>query len=367
MANHVLWALSYDNVVWVYNYGSGGGLYKGMSGVVNSACNPMSDSMTMHCYENQRWNPLTGFAAKGLPTDRYMWSDETGKHELTKECVKLPSRHWQWLNDWAVDYNSTSDVDSEGWQYAIDFPFEYHPKRQFTDYVRRRRWRRKCKLTTSGPFNDLSVIPVVFCSIHCSDYVTKPREEVILNVWAVSSEGQALCRLGVSRLCPRGLSWQHVPCDQPLVHISVGGDENQTNVWAIAKDGSAFLRHGLSRTSPAGTVWFHTEAPRPHCPLKQIAVGRHSVWAIDEKKRLWFREEIVSTFPEGTHWRKVCDSVQQISVDSSDQLWAIIAVRESDRTPETMTIAKRVGSDWDYVNKQWNDIQFVCAVDSIDQ
>lgn len=303
-----------------------------------------------------------------------MCSDETGKYELTKEGIKLPSRHWQWLNDWAIDYMNATDVDSEGWQYAIDFPFEYHPKRQFTDYVRRRRWFRKCKLTTSGPFTDLSGNPIISCSIHCSNYSTKAAaDQAILNVWAVSSEGEALCRLGVTRLCPRGLSWQHVPCDQPLAHISVGGDEQSTHVWAIARDGSAFLRHGLSRTCPTGTVWFHVESPRPNCPLKQISVGRHGVWAIDEKKRLWFREEIVATFPEGTHWRKVDDSVQQISADCSDQLWAIVRVQESDSSVDRIAkrigidAKNRVGTEWQFVSKQWNSLQMVCAVEAVDQ
>ena len=31
-----------------------------------------------YIYENQRWNPLSGFSSSGLPTDRYMWSDRCG-------------------------------------------------------------------------------------------------------------------------------------------------------------------------------------------------------------------------------------------------------------------------------------------------
>lgn len=50
----------------------------------------------MHVYENQRWNPLTGFTTRGLPTDRYMWSDETGREKLSKDSIKLQT-HWQWV------------------------------------------------------------------------------------------------------------------------------------------------------------------------------------------------------------------------------------------------------------------------------
>ena len=302
-----------------------------------------------------------------------MWSDETGKYELCKDLIKLPSKGWQWLNDWAIDYINSNEVDSEGWQYAIDFPFDYRPKRQFTDYVRRRRWYRKCKLTTTGPWNELSGVPIISASIHCPAFYKEVEENMILNVWSVSSEGEALCRLGVSRLCPRGMSWQHVPCDQPFVTISVGGDQHNTHVWAIARDGSAFLRHGISRTQLSGTVWFHTESPRPHCPLKQITVGKSSVWAVDEKKRLWFREEIVPTFPEGTHWRKVDDSVLQISSNNCDDLWALIRVHENesflDRIAKRVGITEqqKMGTNWEFVSKDWNSLQFICAVDRIEQ
>ena len=32
---------------------------------------PMEDARYFYVYENQRWNPLTGFTSHGLPTDRY--------------------------------------------------------------------------------------------------------------------------------------------------------------------------------------------------------------------------------------------------------------------------------------------------------
>lgn len=57
----------------------------------------MMDTKDMYVYENQRWNPLTGFTTRGLPTDRYMWSDETGKEKLMKDNIKLQNMHWQWV------------------------------------------------------------------------------------------------------------------------------------------------------------------------------------------------------------------------------------------------------------------------------
>lgn len=46
-----------------------------------------------------------------------------------------------------VDFHTPGGVDCEGWQYAVDFPASYHAKKQFTDYVRRRRWYKMISLT----------------------------------------------------------------------------------------------------------------------------------------------------------------------------------------------------------------------------
>jgi len=35
-------------------------------------------------------------------------------------------------------------TDQEGWEYATDFSKPFHSKTQVFDYVRRRRWTRKC-------------------------------------------------------------------------------------------------------------------------------------------------------------------------------------------------------------------------------
>lgn len=59
------------------------------------------------------------------------------------------------VSDWIIDFHTPGGVDRDGWQYATDFPSQYHGKKQFTDLVRRRRWFRRCQLTTSGPWQEL--------------------------------------------------------------------------------------------------------------------------------------------------------------------------------------------------------------------
>ena len=71
-----------------------------------------------------------------------------------------------------VDFHTPGGVDKEGWQYATDFPATYHGKIGFTDYVRRRRWARKCRLSTSGPWKQLCSTKLVDVSMQVGWLVT---------------------------------------------------------------------------------------------------------------------------------------------------------------------------------------------------
>lgn len=104
--NGIVWGISYDNSAYYYTIGD--------------EINPLTDTQNYYIYENQRWNPLTGrtdlsqccsesvlmrleyfifegYTSHGLPTDRHMWSDATGRKKRCKENSKLPSPHWHWV------------------------------------------------------------------------------------------------------------------------------------------------------------------------------------------------------------------------------------------------------------------------------
>ena len=70
--NHtlIMWAMGYDSRVWIYTGGWGGAHFKGIDSSKGESIGPVEDSRYYYVYENQRWNPLTGFTAHGLPTDR---------------------------------------------------------------------------------------------------------------------------------------------------------------------------------------------------------------------------------------------------------------------------------------------------------
>lgn len=93
----VTWGIGYDNTAWVYTGGWGGSFMKGMESS-KAGVNSMADTHNYYIYENQRWNPLSGYTSHGLPTDRHMWTDVTGRHKRSKEHTKLLSIHWQWVS-----------------------------------------------------------------------------------------------------------------------------------------------------------------------------------------------------------------------------------------------------------------------------
>ncbi|XP_075421580.1 tectonin beta-propeller repeat-containing protein 1 isoform X4 [Ascaphus truei] len=270
----VVWGIGFDHTAWVYTSGYGGGFIQGLSSSTDNVC-IQTDTKSVYIYENQRWNPVTGYSSTGLPTDRYMWSDASGLQECTKASTKPPSPHWSWVSDWSVDFNISGGTDREGWQYAADFPASYHGYKTIKDFVRRRRWARKCKIVTNGPWLEVPPISLWDVSIspgrvdHCDTSIA---------LWAISSKGDVLCRLGVTKQSPDGSSWLHVGTDQPFISVSVGGC---LQVWAIARDGSAFYRGSVSSNQPAGDCWYHIPSPQKQ-KLQQVSVGQTSVFAVDE-------------------------------------------------------------------------------------
>uniref|UniRef100_A0A673W607 Tectonin beta-propeller repeat-containing protein 1 n=1 Tax=Salmo trutta TaxID=8032 RepID=A0A673W607_SALTR len=334
----VVWGVGYDHTAWVYTGGYGGGIFQGLASSTDNIYT-QTDVKCVYIYENQRWNPVTGYTNRGLPTDRYMWSDATGLQECTKANTKPPSPHWTWVG-------TTSRT-----KYLNLFP-------TLKDFVRRRRWARKCKLTTTGPWQEVPPIPlsdvtIVLCGAQSS---VEP-----IPLWAISNKGDVLCRLGVTLLTPAGTSWLHVGTDQPFKSISIGG-ANQ--VWAIARDGSAFYRGSVSSESPAGDCWYHIPCPGRQ-KLQQVSVGRTSVYTVDQNGNLWFRQGLTPSYPQGSSWEHICNNVRKVSVGPLDQVWIIADKVQGSHSLSCGTVCHRLGvqpmepkgQSWDYgIGGGWDHI-----------
>ncbi|XP_059104953.1 LOW QUALITY PROTEIN: tectonin beta-propeller repeat-containing protein 1 [Peromyscus eremicus] len=356
----VVWGIGYDHTAWVYTGGYGGGCFQGLASSTSNIYT-QSDVKSVHIYENQRWNPVTGYTSRGLPTDRYMWSDATGLQECTKAGTKPPSLQWTWVSDWYVDFSVPGGTDQEGWQYASDFPASYHGYKTMKDFVRRRCWARKCKLVTSGPWLEVAPIALGDVSIIPESADADGRGGHNIALWAVSDKGDVLCRLGVSELNPAGSSWLHVGTDQPFASVSIGACYQ---VWAVARDGSAFYRGSVSPSQPAGDCWYHIPSP-PKQKLAQVSVGQTSVYALDENGNLWYRAGITPSYPQGSSWEHVSNNVRKVSVGPLDQVWVIANKVQGSHGLSRGTVCRRVGvqprepkgQGWDYgIGGGWDHI-----------
>uniref|UniRef100_A0A8W4FE77 Tectonin beta-propeller repeat-containing protein 1 n=1 Tax=Sus scrofa TaxID=9823 RepID=A0A8W4FE77_PIG len=346
----VVWGIGYDHTAWVYTGGYGGGCFQGLASSTSNIYT-QSDVKCVYIYENQRWNPVTGYTSRGLPTDRYMWSDATGLQECTKASTKPPSLQWAWVSDWFVDFSVPGGADQEGWQYASDFPASYHGYKTMKDFVRRRCWARKCKLVTSGPWLEVAPIALGDVSI-IPESPGAPGSGPSIALWAVSDKGDVLCRLGVSELNPAGSSWLHVGTDQPFASVSIGACYQ---VWAVARDGSAFYRGSVSPSKPAGDCWYHIPSP-PKQRLKQVSVGHTAVYALDENGNMWYRQGVTPSYPQGSGWEHVSNNVRRVSVGPLDQVWVIADKVQGSHGLSRGTVCHRTGVQplepkglgWDY-------------------
>ncbi|XP_047465062.1 tectonin beta-propeller repeat-containing protein 1 [Mugil cephalus] len=353
----VVWGIGYDHTAWVNTGGYGGGFIQGLASSTDNIYT-QTDVKSVYIYENQRWNPVTGYTNRGLPTDRFMWSDASGLHECTKTNTKPPSPQWTWVSDWAVDYSVSGGTDREGWQYAADFPASYHGYKTMKDFVRRRRWARKCKLSTTGPWQEVPPIPLSDVTIlPC----TAQSGVDVVPLWAISNKGDVLCRLGVTALTPAGSSWLHVGTDQPFKSISIGA---ASQVWAIARDGSAFYRGSVSPQSPAGDCWYHIPSPAKQ-KLKQVSVGRTSVYTVDENGNLWYRQGVTPSYPQGSSWEHISNNVRKVSLGPLDQVWIIADKVQGSHSLSCGTVCHRLGvqpmepkgQSWDYgIGGGWDHI-----------
>ncbi|XP_026682264.1 LOW QUALITY PROTEIN: tectonin beta-propeller repeat-containing protein 1-like [Diaphorina citri] len=375
----VTWGLGFDHTPWVYTGGWGGSFMMGLDRS-KAGIETMTDTQVFELYENQRWNPISGYSACMLPTDRTSWSDETGTEKRSKETCVLFNTHWHWDSEWHVDYNieggtdkegwqyaltacmlptdrtSWSDetgtekrsketcvlfnthwhwdsewhvdynieggTDKEGWQYALDFPCAYHASNSFTDTARRRKWRRVAKYVTQAPWLELGNTKLQDLSLHTDTNGN-------IHVWGIVPKGDALYRRGVTLEVPSGISWEHVSHDEILVNIS--GYNHQ--VWAVGVNGCAYWRYGVTGNNPMGETWRCVDPPR-RTSLVQIAVGEDLVWCRDADNVLYTRLGVSRVCWEGTHWQAVPENKMKYVTISRTEVWGI--------TPEGH-LSKRLG------------------------
>ena len=177
-----MWAVGADHQIYVYVYGL-----------------EVPIRVKEVSYENERWNPLSGFGDSLLPTDRPHFSDITGTQEREKEEVTVPGLAWAWDDDWHIEtLLNGRQLEMGGWTYAVDFPAEYQPKKSFTSCVRRRKWIRHRRYLATNSWSSVPGCstaegeeeePFIDISVGGEELVGVREGE--LQVWSVTSSGPA--------------------------------------------------------------------------------------------------------------------------------------------------------------------------------
>lgn len=225
-----------------------------------------------------------------------MWSDETGKLRRRKEDLNLLSSLYTWITDWQVDFSTPGGVDKEGWQYAIDFPRTYHPVRNNLDFVRRRRWCRKCRIRQPSywveVFQSHNITSIAFDMEEAGSMLP---ENCIL-VWATEADGHLLCAL-INKSTPSVCKWQYVPSETTFKSITIGSN---LRVYGVTSSGNCHFRYGVNCNSNyCGNSWSVLESPDLEIKMKHLSAGNCTLWAISEDDSLYYRENICESFPEG--------------------------------------------------------------------
>lgn len=285
-------------------------------------------------YENERWLPIEGFSNRLLPTDRYQFSNHDGTKDRSIDRIRLPSMAWQWEGDWQLELTLDGQpLDHNGWSYAVDFPAQFGPVKNWKSCVRRRKWIRYRKFSamnswcaiaplhkdpTQEPFTDVNIggIKIPYAA---------PGN---LAVWAVTVHGRVMFRSGVSTTSPEGLKWINVaiPPNCDIKQISVGPTGL---VWALLWCGRVIIRKGITKDCPTGEAWLEVKSPCD-TKLSLISVGTHVVWALSSDTRVWFRKGIdgdaagvSENAALGSGWLEVSGNMSHVSVALNDQLFAI--------------------------------------------
>lgn len=56
----IVWGIGYDHTAWVHTGGYGGGFFQGLASSTDNIYT-QTDVKSIYIYENQRWNPVTGY------------------------------------------------------------------------------------------------------------------------------------------------------------------------------------------------------------------------------------------------------------------------------------------------------------------
>lgn len=337
---HFLWAVGGDRQIYLHVHGL-----------------EIPIRVKEESYENERWLPLEGFSGRLLPTDRYHFSSQDGTKDRSIDRIRLPSMAWQWEGDWQIELTLDGQpLDHDGWSYAVDFPAQFGPVKQWKSCVRRRKWIRYRKFSALNSW--CAIAPLhkdptqePFIDVNIGGHQIPYASPGTLAVWAITAHGRVMTRAGVSTISPEGLKWINVsiPPNCDIRQISVGPTGL---VWALLWTGRVIIRKGVVKDCLSGEAWLEVKPPND-TKLSVISVGFNAVWAVSSDTRVWFRKGIdgntagtSESAAMGSGWLEITGNMIHLSVGINDQVFAI---GESDKAiywRSGITPAELTGKRW---------------------
>lgn len=194
----------------------------------------------------------------------------------------------------------------------------YHPARNaLLDYVRRRRWSRKCKIRTLGLWIEVPQSHrITSFTFSIDENVELPSKEHLV-IWATEKDGNLLCSV-INKAYPTSIKWRNLS-DNILKFKNVTVGTNLT-LFAVDFDGRVHIRLRVNASNNfCGTSWSLLETQQK-VKMKHISAGHMTLWAVSDDNVLYFRKDITSTFPEGTEWLHVSDKIEYVCVNSKNQV-----------------------------------------------
>lgn len=290
----IVWTVGVDGIAWFYD---------------EEKTNVQLDKSVSIVWENQRWNPISGYSSRRLLLDPPSWMDERGRN-CGKNDVKLPSSKCVWTNDWTIDMQPEGGSDKEGWQYARDYTRTWRAQRKLRhSYVRRRKWTRTWKLSSFGPWTEVDRSPD---SPKLSDVTVRTLWNGEAKVWCTTESGELLERLNVSENMREGSGWRHEAMDVKFCSVSAA---DERRVWAVSTEGATWLRG----SRPSEECWIHVPPPQ-NVKLVQVSAGRGSVCVRDDKGNIWERKGVNASLPEGIDWQEIATESCHVAVGDDDRV-----------------------------------------------
>jgi hypothetical protein len=167
-------------------------------------------------------------------------------------------------------------------------------------------------------------------------------------------------RKDVSYSCPEGRRW--VVVSLPKNSNALSCSCSATGELCVLTQNEVLIRSQITRDSPYGSAWIYIQTPENCNGLRQVQLGRNSVWMLDNQGKVYFRAGITAKCPQGNRWVTIAASMLNISVSMENQLWGINSNDNSMYVRYGIDEENPSGISWKKVNLKFKKVHRICLI-----